>query len=50
MSTTKGHAITHKQIAHLLVQLAEANIDFTHTEHLCTFDGQPGYTVAQDEQ
>lgn len=50
MSVNKGHAVTHKQIANLIQKLAEANIDFTHTEHLCTFDGQAGYTVAQDEQ
>lgn len=50
LSANKGHSITHKQIATLIQHLANANIDFTHTEHLCTFDGQPGYTLAQDEQ
>lgn len=50
LSTEKGRAITHQQIAGLLQKLAEKGIDFTHTENLCTFDGQPGYTLAQDEQ
>jgi isocitrate dehydrogenase len=50
MSATKGHSVSHKQIAQLVQELADAGIDFTHTEHLCTFDGHPGYTVAQDEQ
>lgn len=50
MSKAKGKVVTHKQIADLLQDLAAAGIDFNHTEHLCTFDGHPGYTVAQDEQ
>lgn len=50
LSNKKGSTITHKQIAELIQHLAHANIDFTHTEHLCTFDGKPGYTLAQDEQ
>ncbi len=50
MAKEKGKAITHKQIAAFLQKLAEANIDFVHTEHLCTFDGIAGYTLAQDEQ
>lgn len=50
LSTQKGQHVTHKQIAGLIQHLADANIDFTHTEHLCTFGNQPGYTLAQDEQ
>lgn len=50
MSPAKGHPITHKQIAALLQKMSDKGIDFTHTEHLCTFDGQPGFTLAQDEQ
>lgn len=42
--------VSHKQVASLLGKLSEAGVDFTHTEHLCTFDGAPGYTLAQDEQ
>jgi isocitrate dehydrogenase len=43
-------AITHLQIAELQKEMAEKSINFTHTEHLCTFDGKPGYILAQDEQ
>lgn len=50
MSTQKGKPITHQQIASLLGRLADARIDFTHTENLCTFDGAPGYTLTPDEQ
>jgi isocitrate dehydrogenase len=50
LANKKGSAITHAQIADLMQRLAHAHIDFTHTEHLCTFDGKPGYTLAQDEQ
>lgn len=50
MSKEKGASVTRKQIAELLSQLADANVNFVQTEHLCTFDGQPGYTVSQDEQ
>lgn len=46
----KGKSVTPLQIAHLLEKLAQANIDFVHTEHLLTFDGVPGYTLAQEEQ
>lgn len=50
MSKKKGEAVTHQQIAQLLNKMADKGIDFTHTEHLCTFDGQPGYTLSSDEQ
>lgn len=46
----KGDSITHQQIIDLLGRLANSGIDFTHTENLCSFDGQPGYTLSQDEQ
>lgn len=42
--------VSHHQIVKLLTQLADAKVDFLKTEHLCTFDGKPGYTVSQDEQ
>lgn len=50
MSPKKGNPITHKQIVDLLGRLADAKIDFNHTENLYTFNGQPGYTVSQEEQ
>ena len=50
MSVKKGQPLTHLQIANLTRTMAEKGIDFTQTEHLCTFDGQPGFTLASDEQ
>lgn len=50
VSQEKGASVTHKQIAELLKNLAEAGVNFTQTENLCTFDGKPGYTLAQEEQ
>jgi isocitrate dehydrogenase len=50
MSKKRGSPITKEQIIKLLQNLAAENIDFVQTEQLCTFDGQPGYTLAQDEQ
>ena len=50
MASQKSALVSRKQIAALLTKFAEANIEFEHTENLCTFDGIPGYTLAQDEQ
>ncbi len=44
-----GGAITHAQIAALLSRAAAAGLDFIKTENLCTFDGQPGYSLGQGE-
>lgn len=46
---SEGATITHPQIVHLLGRVAEAGLDFIKTEHLCTFDGQPGYSLGQGE-
>jgi isocitrate dehydrogenase len=48
--TSKGTPVLHTDVVALLGCLAEAKLDFTHTEHLYTFDNVAGYTVAQDEQ
>lgn len=50
MAEKKGHQVTHGEIADLLKKLSENHIDFTQIELLCTFDGQPGYTLSQEEQ
>lgn len=50
MSPQKNLEISHQQIAALLQKLAQAKIPFTQVINLSTFDGKPGYTVAQDEQ
>jgi isocitrate dehydrogenase len=38
-------AIKHAQIAALLQRMAAAGLDFIKTENLCTFAGQPGFSV-----
>lgn len=50
MPKQKGVQVSHKQIADLLGKMAHAGIDFTQTQHLCNFDGLPGYTLGQEEQ
>jgi isocitrate dehydrogenase len=45
-----GKAVLIEEIAELLVKFAEAEIVFNQTELLRSFDGQPGYTLSQDEQ
>ena len=48
VSETKGGAVRHAQIAQLLGRVAEAGFDFIKTENLCDFDGQAGYSHAQE--
>ena len=49
-STGHGQrAITHTQITNLLQRIAAAGIDFIKTENLCTFDGEPGYSLGQGQ-
>ena len=48
VSETAGGAIKHAQIAALLARCAAAGFDFIKTENLCNFDGQPGYSHAQE--
>ena len=50
LSPTKGKPVSHEHIVALLKRMAEKGIDFNQIEHLCTFDGQAGYTLSQDEQ
>jgi isocitrate dehydrogenase len=49
LAEDKGRTITHAEIVALLSRAAEAGVDFVKTEHLHTFDGQRGYTLAQGE-
>lgn len=44
-----GNPITHQHVIRLLSQVQQAGYDFIKTEHLCTFDGKPGYSAAQGE-
>lgn len=50
MKKNKESKMQPQQIAQLLHFLADAKIEFVKTEQLYTFDGVPGYTLAQDEQ
>jgi isocitrate dehydrogenase len=40
--------VTHAQIVAQLDRLGKAGYDFIKTEHLCTFDGERGYSVEGD--
>ncbi|MBL8163827.1 MAG: NADP-dependent isocitrate dehydrogenase [Anaerolineae bacterium] len=42
-------ALSHAQIVRLLDRVANAGFDFIKTENLCTFDGQPGYSLGQGQ-
>jgi isocitrate dehydrogenase len=44
-----GAAVSHKQVLALLGAVEEAGFDFIKTEHLYTFDGQPGYSLGQGQ-
>ncbi|HEV2884026.1 MAG TPA: NADP-dependent isocitrate dehydrogenase [Pyrinomonadaceae bacterium] len=48
-SAENGKTISHAQITSLLNRVAEAGFDFIKTENLYTFDGEPGYSLAQGE-
>ena len=41
--------VTHHQIIGLLRMFETAGLDFIKTEHLYTFDGQPGFSLGQGE-
>ncbi len=41
--------ISKAQVVSLLHRMDEAGIDFIKTEHLCTFDGVPGFSLGQGQ-
>ncbi len=45
----EGKAVTHDDIIEVLKNVKNLGLDFIKTEHLCTFDGQKGYTMAQGQ-
>ncbi len=45
----EGNIITHGQILELLKSVKDLGFDFIKTEHLYTFDGERGYSLAQGE-
>ena len=44
-----GGTVGHEQIIALLARVLSAGLDFVKTEHLCTFDGEIGYSLGQGE-
>jgi len=49
MATDEERGCTHSQISSLMLRVANAGFDFIKTEHLYTFDGERGYSLAQGE-
>jgi isocitrate dehydrogenase len=49
MPRAEGAAVTHQDVIALLQRAADRGLDFIKTEHLCTFDGQPGYSLGQGQ-
>jgi isocitrate dehydrogenase len=49
LSAPEGGVATHGQIIQLLQRFHDAGFDFIKTEHLCTFDGKPGYSLGQGQ-
>lgn len=47
--TDTGSPITHEQVIDLLQQIEALGFDFIKTEHLYTFDGVKGFSLAQGE-
>lgn len=47
--TDDGSVVTHTQVLDLLQQIEKLGFDFIKTEHLYTFDGVRGYSLAQGE-
>jgi isocitrate dehydrogenase len=47
--TDDGSVVTHAQVLDLLQQIEKLGFDFIKTEHLYTFDGARGYSLAQGE-
>lgn len=47
--STGDKPIEHAEIISLLGRIADAGVDFIKTEHLCTFDGERGFSMGQGE-
>jgi isocitrate dehydrogenase len=47
-TSESGGGVTHAQVASLLARAAAAGLDFIKIENLYHFDGQPGYSHAQE--
>ena len=44
-----GGPVTPQQILSLMTRITQGGLDFTKIETLCTFDGQPGYSLGQGQ-
>jgi len=44
-----GQTVIHAHVIALLSRLADIGMDFIKTEHLYTFDGQPGFSLGQGQ-
>ncbi|MDM7920959.1 MAG: NADP-dependent isocitrate dehydrogenase [Pyrinomonadaceae bacterium] len=49
MSDNDTREITHQQVINLLQRVQDAGFDFIKTEHLCFFDGEPGFSLGQGQ-
>lgn len=49
MAREAGATISHLQIVGLYSRVVSAGFDLIKTENLCTFDGQPGYSLGQGQ-
>lgn len=49
MNPEQGKIVTHSGIIELLGKLRDTGFDFIKTEHLYTFDGEPGFSLAQGQ-
>lgn len=46
---SEGPVVKHQQIIALLSRIEALGLDFIKTEHLCTFDGEPGFSLGQGQ-
>lgn len=49
LATNKGTRVSTAQIADLLARVDALGLDFIKLENLCTFDGEPGYSLGQGQ-
>ena len=47
--TARNGETAHRDVVELLHRAASAGLDFIKTEHLCTFDGVPGFSLGQGQ-
>ena len=48
-SVPEGLSVSHEDIVRLLGRVALEGLDFIKTENLCTFDGEPGFSLGQGQ-